>query len=77
LLVLLILQVVACGTGPQPTTKPEPLITPTYTPLLLRSPTITLEPFVGGECDPATDRIEMNTSLVKSVDVIYTYPEAC
>ena len=61
LLLLLMLQATACGTRPQPTS------TPTNTP----------EPFVGGECDPATERVEMNTSIFAYVAGAYTYPEAC
>jgi hypothetical protein len=35
-----------------------------------------MEPFVGGDCDPQTERVEMNTSLTYSVQG-GTYPDAC
>ena len=51
--VVFILPILACGAITPPTNTPIPR--PTNTP-----------PFVGGDCDPATERIEMNTSVTKS-----------
>ena len=49
---------------PTPTYTPLPP-TPTYTPLP-PTPTNPPELFVGGDCGPGTDRVEMNTSVTKS-----------
>jgi hypothetical protein len=75
LLLSLILPVTACGTSPHLTHTPSPknTLTPTSTP----PPTDTPKPFVSGECDPATNRVELDTSIFAYVAGSYAYPEAC
>jgi len=59
----------ACG-GTTPTDTPRPR--PTNTP----PPTNTPLPFVGGECDPSSQRIEMDTSYTNHITG-GPYPETC
>jgi hypothetical protein len=83
---IFILPILACGPSAEPTNTPEPPPMPTNTPLPpptatntpLPQPTATNtpEPFVGGDCDPISDRVEMNTSVDKSVQG-GSYPDAC
>lgn len=69
LVLLLILPATACGTSPQLTNTPVPITR--------SAPTNTPEPFVGSECDPGSDRVEMNTHNFAYVAGSYTYREAC
>jgi hypothetical protein len=75
--VVFILPALACGGTPQPTNTPAPPPTATNTPLPPPpTPTNTPEPFVGGECDPVSERVEMNTRVTRAVQG-GTYPETC
>ena len=60
-----ILPILACDAVTPPIKTPVP-----------PSPTNAPEPLVGGDCDPDIERVEMNTSITKSVQG-GIYPETC
>ena len=75
--VVFILPTLACGTTPTPDDIPAPPPTATYTPEPpTATPTNTPEPFVGGDCDPSSDRIEMDASFTIHITG-GSYPESC
>ena len=80
--VVFILPILACGTTAQPTNTPAPRPTNTLEPSLTPrptdtpEPTNTTEPFAGGDCDPITERVEMNSRVTKYVQS-GTYPDTC
>lgn len=73
---VLLLLMSACQ--PAPTAEPTPEDTattiPTNTPIPAATPTPTL--FVGGSCDPETQRVEMNQRLALQVEG-GSYPDTC
>ncbi len=71
--VVFILPILACGGTTSPTNTPVPPPTDTPRP---PTPTNTPEPFVGGECDPVSERVEMNSSVTRNVQG-GTYPDTC
>jgi hypothetical protein len=77
ILIFSVLLLPACGTVSEPTDSPQvpPTATntslpPTVSNMALPSPTTTeaLEPFPEGDCDPNTERIEMDASFIRSVE---------
>lgn len=78
IVLVLVILVSACGSAPQPASTPLPGATNTPRPATTPrpTPTPTPTPYLGGDCDPNTERVVINTSVPMSVSG-GTYPDTC
>lgn len=64
------------ATTAEPDVRPDKPGTSAPAPQVTDSPAVVAEPFVGGECEGDSIRVEMNTSSAQAVSA-GSYPEAC